>query len=342
MEEELTALYKLKEQGYVEIEHFGYVIVAKKKDTGKYYLISSCDLIPMQGSESDQIKLIDKSTVYLVQDGSLNVISLPVDFASQNAKKDVVNEDLSVRHPSPFEVEAIPRPMMHVFFIVGTSDSMRGAKIGSVNCAISETIQEISQICEANVNIKVSVLSYSDGSKWMYNEPKDADGFEWKDLEASGGRDLGNACITLEKVLNRNDGWMGMPTGSCAPVLYAPVFILLSDGGATDDYRYGLNKLWKNGWFKLGLKVAISIGDDADIDILTVFTGNREGVLSVHEINSLGQIIRQFIIRKRDPEADVTFEADEDGFSSNEQLIVAGISEIDAPLADVDGEWSEW
>jgi uncharacterized protein YegL len=234
---------------------------------------------------------------------------------------------------SLLDIEPLPRPMMHVFLIVGTSDSMRGAKIGSVNCAIPEMIQGISQICEANVNVKVSVLYYSDGSKWMYNEPKDADGFEWKDLEASGGRDLGNACITLEKVLNRNDGWMGMPTGS-----YAPVFILLSDGGATDDYRYGLKLLKENGWYKVGSKIAIAIGDDADIDILTEFTGNRERVLSVHEINSFEQIIRQ-IIRKRDPEADVTFEADEDGFSSNEQLIVEEISEADASLAVVDGEW---
>ena len=41
----------------------------------------------------------------------------------------------------------------------------------------------------------------------------------------------------------------------------------LSDGMPTDDYKKGLNKLKALPWFKKAVKIAISIGKDAEDDI---------------------------------------------------------------------------
>lgn len=185
--------------------------------------------------------------------------------------------------------EPIARRTMHLFFIVDTSGSMRGAKIGAVNDAIRTTLPIVRQISDGNpdAEIKIAALNFSDGSEWLYNEPKDANDFEWDDQVAEGGTDLGEACRNIEKVLHMSNGWMGRGSGS-----FAPVFILLSDGGPTDDYRSGLKLLKENGWYKAGIKVAIAIGDDADLDVLTEFTGNIERVIKTDKVEALKKVIR--------------------------------------------------
>ena len=50
--------------------------------------------------------------------------------------------------------------------------------------------------------------------------------------------------------------------------------------------------LKNNNWFKAAIKVAVAIGDDADKDVLTKFTGTSEAVFTVHNIDALKQIIR--------------------------------------------------
>lgn len=187
------------------------------------------------------------------------------------------------------DFESMPRRTMHLFFLVDTSGSMRGEKIGAVNDAILNVIPIVHQISEGNADaeIKVAALKFSDGCVWLYDEAKDANDFEWIPQTAIGGTDLGEACKTLEKVLHQKNGWMGSGSGS-----FAPVFILLSDGGPTDDFDSGVDKLWKNNWFIHGIKIAIAIGNDADTNVLAKFTGTIERVIQVHDVESLKNVIR--------------------------------------------------
>ncbi len=189
---------------------------------------------------------------------------------------------------SLIDVESVPRRTMTLFFLADTSGSMSGNKIGALNDAITNIIPMISEISNSNpdAEIKVAALQFSSGTSWLYDEPKSAGDFIWQDQSAGGLTSLGEACIQLEKVLHR-DGFMKSASGS-----YAPVVILLSDGGATDDYDKGIEKLKLNNWFKAAIKIAIAIGDDCDKDELKKFTGNLEAVIEVHNIEALKQIIR--------------------------------------------------
>ena len=49
---------------------------------------------------------------------------------------------------------------------------------------------------------------------------------------------------------------------------FAPVMILMSDGYPTDNYVKGLDTIAKNRWYSNGIKAAVAIGEDADLDIL--------------------------------------------------------------------------
>jgi len=187
------------------------------------------------------------------------------------------------------ETVSVPRRTMTLFFLIDTSGSMEGNKIGAVNDAVVNVLPMLNDISETNpdAEIKVAALEFSNGVNWLYDEPKLAKDFIWQDVTASGLTSLGAACSELASKLSRSGGFMQSASGS-----FAPAIILLSDGGPTDDYNTGLAKLKANNWFKSAIKIAIAIGDDADKDVLKDFTGSSEAVITVHNIDALKQIIR--------------------------------------------------
>ena len=187
---------------------------------------------------------------------------------------------------------SVPRRTMNLFFLIDTSGSMEGNKIGAVNDAIPNVLPLLKEIQENNpdAEIKVAALEFSSGVNWLYDEPKLAEDFIWQDVAAGGLTSLGQACIELESKLSTSHGYMTKSeTGSG---YYAPAIILLSDGGPTDDFQSGLKKLKDNNWCKKAIRIAIAIGDDADKDVLKDFTGSSEAVITVHNIEALKMIIR--------------------------------------------------
>lgn len=185
--------------------------------------------------------------------------------------------------------ESIPRRKMTLFFVIDTSGSMIGSKIGSVNDAIENVLPMIGEISDENpdAEINVAALEFSTSTHWLYDEPKDAKEFIWQQVEANGLTSLGEACEELNKKMSRNGGFMSSPSGC-----FAPAVILLSDGGPTDNFEAGLKSLQGNSWFKNAIKIAIAIGDDADKDVLKQFTNSLEAVITVHNIEALKKMIR--------------------------------------------------
>ena len=121
--------------------------------------------------------------------------------------------------------ESIPRRKMILFFMIDTSGSMLGSKIGSVNDAIENVLPMIGEISDENpdAEINVAVLEFSSDTRWLYDEPKDAKEFIWQKVEADGLTYLGKACEELNKKLSRTDGFMPTSTGSG---YFAPAIIL--------------------------------------------------------------------------------------------------------------------
>ncbi len=186
-------------------------------------------------------------------------------------------------------VDEIPRKVMTLFYLVDTSGSMSGAKIGALNTAVRETLPILEEISKSNSDskIKIAVLEFSSNCQWMYPTPIEIENFEWRDLQASGLTVLGEAYDNLNHQLSHSHGFMMEATGS-----FAPVIILLSDGAPTDETGHALEKLRANKWFKVATKIAIAIGDDCVKSTLIDFTGHEEAVLTVHTIDELKKIIR--------------------------------------------------
>ncbi len=183
---------------------------------------------------------------------------------------------------------AIARKTMTLFFLVDTSGSMCGEKIGSLNEAVRETIPDLNDLSVSNPDaaIKIAALQFDSEVKWLYPQPIEAEKFQWNNLQADGLTSLGAALDELNGKLSKSQ-FMKEAAGS-----YAPVIILLSDGGPTDDFNAALERIKKNNWFKHAIKVAIAIGNDADKNVLAQFTGTSEAVFEVHNKAALRAIIK--------------------------------------------------
>lgn len=182
--------------------------------------------------------------------------------------------------------EEVTRRTMNLFFLVDTSGSMAGRKIATLNQAVREALPIIKEISEENADacIQIAVLEFSDYVKWMFDEPLEADKFEWTDLGINGLTCMGAAFGELNSKLSRN--------AFMAKQAYQPVIILLSDGAPTDSYKHNLDRLKQNKWFQAATKIAIAIGDDADKNVLAEFAGNTEAIFSADNVFMLKTIIK--------------------------------------------------
>jgi len=181
----------------------------------------------------------------------------------------------------------IPRRVMPLFFLIDTSESMAGTKIGAVNDAIRNVLPMIGEISEENpdAEIRVATLLFSRGARWVYDEPRLTSDFVWPEVSAEGSSsDLGAACRELCSMLS-GSFFKKLP-------IFAPVILLVSGSRPTDDFDAGLEVLKENRIFRKAIRAAIAVGEDTDREALARFTGSGETVLTVHNIDALKQIIR--------------------------------------------------
>ncbi len=181
--------------------------------------------------------------------------------------------------------------------IIDVSGSMCGERIASVNDAMSEVPAQLADINDESLDSKLLIapMEFSSGARWFElknDKPADVESFRWLDMKANGLTDLGAACKLLAQKLTTEEkgGWMKGRGGA------APVIILISDGGPTDDYQPQLRELKKRGWFNAALKFAVAV-EGADKNVLAEFTGNLEAVIDPAVIrNDLASIVKAVVV----------------------------------------------
>lgn len=159
------------------------------------------------------------------------------------------------------------RPL-HFIWIADRSNSMSiNGKIQALNNAIRESIPHMQREAEENPNAQVLVraLAFSSGAYWHIATPTPVEDFKWADLTTSGITDLGRALTMVGDELKK------LPERGLPPVL-----VLISDGQPTDNFSKGLEAMMDHGWGKKAVRIAIAIGEDADLDVLQKFIGHPE------------------------------------------------------------------
>jgi uncharacterized protein YegL len=165
--------------------------------------------------------------------------------------------------------ELASRPL-HFIWIADCSASMTGnGKIQALNNAIREAIPHMQEVANDNPNadVRVRAIKFSSGAQWHISQPTPVAEFKWIDLTADGVTDMGKAfSMVAEQLKIPPMTERGLP----------PVLILISDGQPTDDISKGLQAIMEQQWGKKAVRLAIAIGDDADLDVLQKFIGHSE------------------------------------------------------------------
>jgi len=188
--------------------------------------------------------------------------------------------------------EAIPKRVMPFFFLIDTSKSMEGKKIGAVNAAIEEILPDLRRLSDsqADSEIRLAILKFSSGCEWVTPSLISLDSFDdWEPLVADGLTDLGYAFDELNRQFSEN-GFLSRSSASSG--FYAPVIMLLSDGDPTDDWYGALKKLQNNKWYQSAIKIAIAIGEDANREVLQKSIRNPELLFSVNDISNLKKVVK--------------------------------------------------
>lgn len=199
---------------------------------------------------------------------------------------DDIDSMLDFDDDDPLGATGVSRKSLVIFFLIDTSGSMKGKKIGELNTVMEELIPEIRRVGEADTDVKLAVMTFSTDVKWMYSEPVSIEDFEWARLNASGVTSMGAAFKELSSRMSRNS-FLNSPSLSFAPVIF-----LMTDGYPSDDYKAGLAALKSNSWYKFGLKAALGIGNEANDDMLTEFTGSKDTVVHAYSGGQLAQMIK--------------------------------------------------
>lgn len=166
----------------------------------------------------------------------------------------------------------IAKRTMHFIWLVDCSSSMEGRKISMLNEAIKNALPATRDAASENphVEIKMRVIKFADKAEWLIKTPTPLDDFEWTDLTTSGltamgaALDLLSESLTIESLGARN---------------LRPVFVLITDGYATDDFKGAISRLLANPWGKKAVKIGIGIGasqSDFDYTNLERFIDNSE------------------------------------------------------------------
>ena len=159
------------------------------------------------------------------------------------------------------------RPL-HFIWICDCSGSMSvNGKIQALNNAIRSTIPLMRDTASQNPNAQMMVraLKFSNGAQWHISQPTPIETFEWQDLSADGVTDMGRALTMLAEQLKLMEN-RALP----------PVLVLLTDGQPTDDFSSGLKNLMDLPWGRKAIRIGISIGQDADDEVLQKFIGHSE------------------------------------------------------------------
>ena len=192
---------------------------------------------------------------------------------------------MDIDDDDPLSATSVSKKSLVIFFLIDTSRSMVGKKMGELNTVMEELIPEIRRVGEADTDVKIAVLTFGTQVRWMY-KPISIEDFEWSRLRADGVTNMGEAFKELNTRMSRNS-FLNSPSLSFAPVIF-----LMTDGYPSDDYKEALSELATNSWYKFGLKAALGIGQEANDDMLAEFTGTPDTVVHAYSGGQLAAMIK--------------------------------------------------
>lgn len=189
-------------------------------------------------------------------------------------------------------IPELQKKLLPIIYVIDSSGSMDAdGNMTKVNEAIKDTMDILKAKAAENADaeILVGALKFATGAEWVFNGLLSTDDFYWNDIQAGGMTYLGDALEKLNAKMSRSEFFADKIGYKC------PVLIFMSDGYPNDpgdSWKKSLEKIRQNKWFKNSIKIAMAVGGDADVNVLTeVVDNNPEGVIVIEETDKLKDLI---------------------------------------------------
>ena len=162
-------------------------------------------------------------------------------------------------------VTATPRPLP-VILLLDVSGSMQGPKIASLNASLKELAQDLAGSATPQGEIHIGLVVFSSGVD--ARDPVAAAAFVPEEFRADGQTAMGAAIDAVRAMLEDRER---IPSRA-----YTPTLVLVSDGQPTDGAEKAIERLLGSDRGRKATRLALAIGDDADVDMLKRFVANPE------------------------------------------------------------------
>ena len=166
------------------------------------------------------------------------------------------------------EFTAQPKRVLPLILLADTSSSMR-EWMGELNTAIRDMLGTLKEQESLKAEIHISFITFGNGGANLHTALTPVSNIEFNNFTEGGMTPLGGALrIAKEIVENREI----IPSKS-----YAPIILLLSDGGPNDDgWEDEMHRFINDGRSKKCMRMSLGIGRDYDYDVLKSFSSSGE------------------------------------------------------------------
>ena len=185
--------------------------------------------------------------------------------------------------PSKFTVQkAKPLPIM---LMLDVSGSMSGVKIDTLNEAVRTMIASFADEEKMETEILVSIVTFGEEVKRLFPFTP-ASQIKFSDLQARGGTPLGTACAMVKAIIDDKDETPGRA--------YRPTIVLVSDGRPGDNWKPAMQSLINDGRSAKCDRMAMAIGNDADLAVLGEFVeGTPNPLFEAHRASEIRNFFKR-------------------------------------------------
>ncbi len=155
-----------------------------------------------------------------------------------------------------------------IYFLIDVSESMIGNPIDQVQEGMAEIVKELRTDPYALETVHISIIAFAGRAKKL-TPLVELFNFYPPKLPIGGGTSLGNA---MDFLMNDMDTSL-VKTTMEAKGDWKPIIFLFTDGNPTDDVSAAFDK-WNSKYRKSTNLIAISLGDNADVNVLGKITEN--------------------------------------------------------------------
>lgn len=274
------------------ISHFGKQVVTERR-----FVSVLCDyhgfdsVIPAKTILRNGFQLGYMDKLYQNYSNNQKIASISQDFAQKTGfEKSLVTlvfnqitEVLQSKGENDTITYNYKKHQVPIIFIVDSSDSMTGVKIGSLNDAIENCISLFSLNDQRDPYAQgyIASLAYGDIAFWLDHISYKTSEYIWNGINGNGKSFASKAFVLLKKDFKN----------LFEKKHFDPIYILISASKSDDDYRPILQELSEYYEYEYALRIGIAVGDKADYGLLKSFSSSEKHVLHLHDIEKLSSLI---------------------------------------------------